>query len=212
VTPIKTNPHHLATGAQRLDPPKERKLVLELYTPHVGQSEVHDCGARFRVVCCGRRWGKAISLDTPLPTPDGWTTMGEVEPGDVLFDETGTLCTVTAATQVQLGRPCFEVTFDDGSVIVADAEHEWLTYDKLTRKSLGRNPRISTHSPQVRTTEEIAHTLFYDRKDGAREHNHSIPVCSSLELPSRLLPVHPYILGAWLGDGTSVCAQITIGD
>ena len=40
--------------------PKERKLMLELYTPHPGQLEVHQCGARFRVVCCGRRWGKTF--------------------------------------------------------------------------------------------------------------------------------------------------------
>ena len=33
--------------------------------------------------------GKALALDTPIPTPGGWRTMGELEPGDYVFDETG---------------------------------------------------------------------------------------------------------------------------
>ena len=32
---------------------------------------------------------RALSLDTPIPTPDGWTTMGELKVNDVVFDEHG---------------------------------------------------------------------------------------------------------------------------
>lgn len=69
--------------------------------------------------------GKALALDTPLPTPDGWTTMGEVRVGDRLLDAAGRPTRVLAATEVMSGRPCFEVEFSDGTVIVADAEHQW---------------------------------------------------------------------------------------
>ncbi len=69
--------------------------------------------------------GKALALDTPLPTPTGWTTMGEVQVGDLLLDAHGQPTRVTAATEVMHGRECFEVEFSDGSVIVADAEHQW---------------------------------------------------------------------------------------
>ena len=71
--------------------------------------------------------GKALDLDTPLPTPAGWTTMGEVVVGDHLIGGDGLPTRVVAATEVMLGRPCFEVEFSDGSVIVADAEHQWPT-------------------------------------------------------------------------------------
>ncbi|EMY32702.1 replicative DNA helicase [Arthrobacter crystallopoietes BAB-32] len=70
--------------------------------------------------------GKALALDTPLPTPTGWTTMGEVQAGDEVLAADGTPTLVVAATEVMQDRPCYEVTFDDGSVLVADAEHEWL--------------------------------------------------------------------------------------
>jgi replicative DNA helicase len=70
--------------------------------------------------------GKALALDTPLPTPSGWTTMGEVAVGELVLGGDGRPTRVTRATDVMMGRPCFEVEFSDGSVIVADAEHQWL--------------------------------------------------------------------------------------
>ena len=78
------------------------------------------------VVIAGRPGiGKALALDTPIPTPNGWTTMGELAVGDRVFDENGQPCTVMLATPVMTERECFEVEFSDGSVLVADAEHLW---------------------------------------------------------------------------------------
>ena len=71
--------------------------------------------------------GKALKLDTPLPTPTGWTTMGQVAVGDWLIGADGKPTRVVAATEVMLGRPCYEVEFSDGSAIVADADHQWPT-------------------------------------------------------------------------------------
>ena len=77
------------------------------------------------VVAARPGMGKALALDTPLPTPTGWTTMGEVAVGDYLMGADGQPTLVVAATEVMVGRPCFEVEFSDGTVIVADAEHQW---------------------------------------------------------------------------------------
>jgi replicative DNA helicase len=71
--------------------------------------------------------GKALALDTPLPTPTGWTTMGDVAVGDRLLGADGVPTRVVAATDVMLGRPCYEVEFSDGTAIVADAQHQWPT-------------------------------------------------------------------------------------
>ena len=60
--------------------------------------------------------GKGLALDTPLPTPTGWVSMGSVQPGDTLFDDRGQPCTVTAVSGVN-HRPCFRLTFDDGSTL-----------------------------------------------------------------------------------------------
>ena len=89
--------------------------------------------------------GKALALDTPLPTSTGWTTMGEVSLGDMLLAADGTPTRVVAATEVMQGRPCYEVEFEDGTVIVADAQHQW--------------PVGAADDPQILTTEEIAGKL-----------------------------------------------------
>ncbi|SCL60627.1 replicative DNA helicase [Micromonospora citrea] len=79
--------------------------------------------------------GKALALDTPLPTPTGWTTMGEVEVGDELLGADGLPTKVTAAFEVRHDRPCYEVEFSDGSVIVADGEHLWKTTTRAGRRA-----------------------------------------------------------------------------
>ena len=91
--------------------------------------------------------GKALALDTPIPTPDGWTTMGEIQVGGEVFDEHGHACKVIAATPVMHGRPCYEVEFSDGTVIVADAEHLWRTAIVAGRQQRGRPPSGLSYWP-----------------------------------------------------------------
>ncbi|WP_026122436.1 replicative DNA helicase [Nocardiopsis halotolerans] len=157
--------------------------------------------------------GKALALDTPLPTPGGWTTMGEVEVGSELIAADGTPTRVVAATEVMTDRPCFEVVFDDGTTVIADADHQWLTHTRASRRSAqeaearGTAPRTL---PGVRTTREIARTLRMETAD--RRPNHSVDNAAPVELPERELPLPPYFLGAWLGDGDPSAARIPSGD
>ena len=106
--------------------------------------------------------GKALALDTPIPTPRGWTTMGGVQVGDEVFDEHGAPCTITAATPVMYGRPCYEVEFSDGTVIVADAEHLWRTSTVAGRQQRGRPPTGMPYWPAAdvaRLAERAAQVL-----------------------------------------------------
>jgi replicative DNA helicase len=116
--------------------------------------------------------------------------MGEVSVGDQLLDASGRPTTVVAATEVMTGRPCFEVEFSDGAVVVADAQHQWLTDTRASR-------RCPEAGPEIRTTEELAATV----RCAAAGHrlNHSVRTCFPLDLPARELPVPPYSLGVWLG-------------
>ncbi|RJL32269.1 replicative DNA helicase [Bailinhaonella thermotolerans] len=248
--------------------------------------------------------GKALALDTPLPTPDGWTTMGEVRPGDHLIGADGKPTRVVAATDVMHGRPCYEVEFSDGTVIVADAQHQWRTSTRAARRQTPKERRARhwpdeaiervrravaasladpdqpiTHQealalvgPEFRhvlhtvqaeigssgrvaravggpvrdhtwgtpayprlalfqalharvlrprnsattavhrdvvTTEEIAATLRCGSDDRP---NHAVTVAAPFELPDRELPLPPYALGVWLGDGHSAGARFTTAD
>ena len=160
--------------------------------------------------------GKALALDTPLPTPSGWTTMGEVQVGDFLIGADGRPTRVVAATEVLHDRPCYEVGFSDGTVIVADGAHQWLTETRSSRKSaqaaaVGYNRyRNQRTLAAVRTTEEIAQTLRCDTAD--RRLNHSVPNAQPLQLPTASLLVPPYVLGAWLGTDPADCAMLAAAD
>jgi len=144
--------------------------------------------------------GKALALDTPVPTTEGWRTIGELRVGDLVFDEDGFPTVVLAATAPMHGRPCREVVFRDGTTIVADVEHQWRTVSKNDRRD-GRS------IDRVRTTGEIERTL---RARG--ELNHHVPLAGAVWYPTRDLPIDPYVLGVWLGDGTTTKAAITCAD
>ena len=164
------------------------------------------------IVAARPAMGKALALDTPLPTPSGWTTMGDVQVGDQLYDAQGRPTTVVAATEVMEGRACYEVVFSDGTTIVADAEHQWLTESRAARKSawaarLGydrsRHQRIM---PSAVTTLEMAATV---RVGAERRVNHAVLNAAPLSGGSSPVPIPGYALGAWLGDGHSAGARLT---
>jgi deoxycytidine triphosphate deaminase len=143
--------------------------------------------------------GKALSIDTEIPTPNGIVCMEDLRVGDYVFDEFGKPVIVKDVTEVMLGRPCREMVFSDGTVLIADASHQWLTRTRSERRR-GAGGR-------VRTTDEIADSL---RIGG--EYNHQVARCLAVDYPQRRLPVEPYTFGAWLGDGTSRTAEITTID
>ncbi|MEU4360868.1 replicative DNA helicase [Promicromonospora sp. NPDC023987] len=161
-------------------------------------------GGQMIVVAARPAVGKALALDTPLPTPAGWTTMGEVAVGDLIMAADGTPTRVVAATEVMQGRPTYEVEFDDGTVIVADAQHQWAVGAAV--------------DAQILTTEEIAGKLsggadlsIGPGHAGARQvfgfasvrAIESVPVrCVEVEHPSHLylasrsmVPTHNSVLG-----------------
>lgn len=133
--------------------------------------------------------------------------MGELLPGDVIYDETGSPTVVKAISQIWDDRACYEVCFDDHTSIVADAEHLWLTWDKKARVALNPNRR-GVAQPRVRSTATMLDTLRYGSQ---LEANHAIDVAGALQ-GSGNLPIDPYFLGYWLGDGNTDTSEITTAD
>lgn len=142
--------------------------------------------------------GKALAVNTPIATPGGWTTMGELRVGDTVFDDCGNPTKVTFVTGVMHDHLCFELTFDDHTSIVADADHKWECFDDV--KTFKR----------VLTTVEIADTYRY----GVNLHRnrYAIDNAGALALPEIPLPVDPYTLGVWLGDGHAYSAQLCLNE
>lgn len=132
-------------------------------------------------------FAEALALDTPIPTPDGWTTMGEIKAGDLVLGADGLPTEVIAAKDVQVDRDCFLVTFEDGTSVVASDGHLW------------QSKSINGQREKVRTTRQM-----FEASNRFR-----VPSSQPIKLPEADLPIDPYTLGLWLGDGSSGNAIIT---
>lgn len=141
-------------------------------------------GARGRLLADPMGFGKALDINTPVPTPNGWTTMGALRDGDAVIGGDSRACTVVRAWPVDL-LPLFRVWFSDGSYLDACGEHQWLVSN--------RDERAEDRSPTVRTTEYMAERL---------RQSWAVPICS-FTAPSGDLLAHAYEFGFWLGDGHS---------
>jgi deoxycytidine triphosphate deaminase len=146
--------------------------------------------------------GKALALDTEVPTPSGWRTMGDLEVGDQVFDPEGYPVPVVAATEPMMGRPCREMRFSDGTRVVADSRHRWEVQNKYDRK---RGSRF-----RILTTDEIGRQLRVPW--APKEFAYHVPLAGPIRYPRKDLPIDPYVLGVWLGDGTTTKAEITCVD
>ena len=143
--------------------------------------------------------GKAVPLDTAIPTPSGWTTMGRLTVGDTVFGSDGKPCTVKWCSPIQHDREVYEIEFDDGVIVKADAEHQWAAWT-IDDAVAGRPLRVVT-------TKEMSQRVL--REGGAgHQYKWRIPICGSVQYPERELPIHPYVLGAWLGDGDSQSSML----
>ena len=142
--------------------------------------------------------GKDVPLSTAIPTPCGWKTMRELKEGDRVFGSNGAPTEVLWAGPTQ-HNPVYELVLDDGSKVLAGEGHLWLAYHAYDRLKKPRTPRMVD-------TQTIAATLRVDKGQRAAW---SLPLAGPVQYPEKALPVHPYVLGAWLGDGNSGAPMLT---
>lgn len=158
------------------------------------------------IQCAANSEEQPLALDTEVPTPTGWTTVGELQVGDLVFSSTGEPVRVARRTPVFWDKTCYQVTFDDGEQIVATAGHGWVM-DRRTGNG-NRAERVSV------TTEQMA--ADYRRPSNSRQGwgSRYRVESASFELPDIELPLHPYLLGLWLGDGSKSDSMIAtnVGD
>jgi hypothetical protein len=147
---------------------------------------------------------KGLPLDTPILTSKGWSTMGDLKVGDKVFDKDGNLCNITVKSAVH-NNPCCKIKFDNAESIVADIDHRWLISFKL-QNSTKRNPDGYKH--QVMTTMELK-TYLDSLEKRTTTNIPKILNAKPLNNNKTKLPLDPYILGVWLGDGSKDCGIIT---
>ena len=142
--------------------------------------------------------GAPLALDTPVATTTGWATMGTLRVGDRVFDEDGFPCNVTGLSPIFYEHDCWRLTFDDGETLIADNKHRWSVTSYKANHRIRTTEQLA-QKPQIIKTAWIRHRYRW-----------AIECCQPLDLPAADLPIPPYALGVWLGDGSNRVNQITI--
>lgn len=146
--------------------------------------------------------GKAQPLDAKILTPTGWTTMGAIQVGDMVIGSNGKPIEVLGVYP-QGEKNIYEVKLSDGSSTECCEEHLWSYYGPKGQKK----PRVLI----TKSLSEIKDKL-YDNQGNSK---YFLPTIESVEFTSNsTLPIHPYLLGALLGDGgmSTRCISFTTAD
>lgn len=155
----------------------------------------------------GRKNGKGFSLDTEIPTPEGYRKMGDIHRGDVVFSCDGTPAEVTLESEIFM-KPMYEVEFEDGTTVKASMDHLWTVCSRNSKRRY-RESRAATPW-EVVDTESMVSNYVRERADGkGREYYYRVPMSLPVAYSKKNLPVDPYLLGQWLGDGCSDTARLT---
>ena len=188
------------------------KVAEKRRHPHPGQVRALIAPERHIVGVGPARAGKLLHPDTPILTLKGWKLYKELQLGDSLFDEKGKPTKIIDFTEKWDTGEWYKITFDTGEEIIAHENHEFVTNDYNYRAALcsrtpGREQRRKL-TPSLVTTKEIKQSLYARKKHA----NHAIPIADPLCFETQELPVNPYLLGVWLGDGTSHNGHVTSAD
>ena len=141
---------------------------------------------------------KGLPLDTPIATKTGWKLMNDLEIGDEVFDRYGKLTKIKHVSSIH-HNPCYKISFDNSESIICDHEHKWVI---AFRRSKGKYKEVEM------TTEELKTYL----ENIPKRDSNTIPRILNprpIDLPDAELPIDPYVLGAWLGDGSKDCGMIS---
>lgn len=143
----------------------------------------------------GRQQGKALALDTPVITPSGYRTVGELQVGDFVFGRDGRKTKITFITETMYNKKMYNVKFSNGETIVACEDHLW-TVGRQKWKSHSSRPERT-----LSTKELLEKWPSYER--------YYVEATSPIEFDKKDVSIDPYTLGLWLGDGHSESGRIT---
>ncbi|MFW6341424.1 MAG: LAGLIDADG family homing endonuclease [Halothiobacillaceae bacterium] len=152
-------------------------------------------------VASGHGIGKAQRLDDVAMTPDGPMRWGDLVAGHRVFAADGRPTTVVGTSRWD-HVPMYRVRFDDGSHVDVSSGHLWTVR--------GRQERRAGHGAW-RTMETIEILRAGVKRSNGRAHARQweIPVQGPMRFKAQDIPLCPYLLGVWLGDGGKGCARFT---
>lgn len=152
--------------------------------------DLGDGRISFLSVSCPPRVGKLLSDNTFILTSEGWKRHGDLVVGDRVASPSGEFVKVTHVFPKNVAN--MRVHFTNGEYIDCHENHEWVVYDRYK------------HKERIMETWQMAEKYqIIDKVTGKRRYQYLMPLREPLQGEHKDLPVSPYTLGAWLGDGNN---------
>ena len=143
--------------------------------------------------------GKGLPMSSPILTPTGYVRNGDLSVGDLVIARNGKPTKVTGVFP-QGVKPCYRVTFSDGSSIVCDEDHLWKVIDKSQRGIEGER-----NKEYVIDTKELAKRPLYQQEGEWKRWLYYIPMCDPVQFVEKegtAIAIDPWLLGVLIGDGS----------
>ena len=186
-----------------------RPLEKKFYLPRRRVFKEHGVIDAFQAFCNDEldllvlntppRVGKALGDNTPILTRKGWKKHGDLQIGDEVLNDKGEFVHVLNVSPKSIME--YIVTFSNGEKIECHGNHEWVVYDRKMSRRRGYKPIV------LKTSK-----IFENMKNIKRGYRYGIIEKEPIKGVDKKLPVDPYVLGAWLGDGTTKTGIITEND
>lgn len=172
---------------------RERHPLRYAYKPHAAQRKIHESHAKVTACFAANRVGKSIPCSASVLTPDGWVAAGSIKLGDTLIGGDGQP-TKVCGVYPQGELPVYSLSFSDGTSATCSLDHLWkaMDYEAQYRKNGARYQEWGVYSLQ-----EIV-----ERTDWGTKNLFRFPLVAPVRMPERSLPVDPYVMGVFLGDGS----------
>nr|DAX41685.1 MAG TPA: Cas system-associated protein [Caudoviricetes sp.] len=156
--------------------------------------------------------GKGLVLSTrlPAPNPEGFIKMGDIKVGDRIFGSDGKVVNVTGVYP-QGEKDIYEVIFNDGRSVFCDAEHLWTVTVAWPSK-----PRTISVEEMLKDYKFfIPHIARDNERTGSNRdpwhYKYRVQLLSSpVEYDPQEISVHPYVLGAFIGNGCCTIPELTL--
>ena len=146
---------------------------------------------------------KAVTLNTKLITPTGYSLMKDIKIGDEVIDRNGLPTKVTHKSEL-FYKDIYEIALVDNRKIRVSEDHINIVQKRVTGKNVIPN---TFKEFSLTTTDIISKGVFYNRKMNERnplgkESKWYIPCNLNIEYGYKDFPLEPYLVGCILGDGS----------
>lgn len=182
-------------------PDKWQRKILT----YIGEKSLCVSEAVQVAVASGHGVGKAQPVDIVVDTPNGKRKFGGLKVGDYVFGGDGNP-TKIIAIHPQGIKSIYQVEFDDKTKTEVCKEHLW----KVSGRTNRRKDRSNKHSEwNIFSTNELLNKGVMRKNGSSKTRQWKIPAQGAVEYSHQWIPIDPYTLGAWLGDGATKSGRIT---